>query len=234
MELPKLYTLRVGAIVGYLGHFSPNIYCRECHRQARFFEELELFLDIWPECDLIEERTAGQLFVSGKLLARLEAIGAESYLHRPVSIHFSDDFRRQYPQPAAIPEFHYLMVTGQCDGPWLYHDRGEPCVVCGQPRQADPLQKASISYAQIIAAARGDTSHLQPVLVFPESWHGEDIFYVTETRIPIITERIAEILEETGNLRKEKARYVIPNTALEETDWQQPVCSGLGPAEWVR
>ncbi len=231
MELPKLYTLEVVAIAGYLGHFSPNIYCQECHRQTRYFDEIELFLDIWPECDLIAERTADQLFVSGKLLTKLEAIGTKSYLHRPVSIRFSDDFRRQHPQPAEIPEFHYFMVTGQCDGPWQYHDRGEPCAVCGQARPGNPLRKPS--YAQIIASARGDTSHLQPTFVFPESWHGEDIFYVTETRIPVITEQIAEILEETGNLRKEEIRYAMPNYAATLEEMKRPVCSVLGPAEWV-
>ena len=55
----------------------------------------------------------------------------------------------------------------------------------------------------------------QPHQVFPASWHGEDLFYVSKPGPPLIVERVAQILARMDNLRKEtvvnrdKVRHVM-------------------------
>ncbi|MDI7278280.1 MAG: hypothetical protein QME94_20060, partial [Anaerolineae bacterium] len=74
-----------------------------------------------------------------------------------------------------------------------------------------------------------------------ESWRGQDFFWLPEPGDPIVTERVAEILSRTGNLRRRQIasrneiRRRTPGWAreLEEAGWEQPVCAELGPADWV-
>jgi hypothetical protein len=78
--------------------------------------------------------------------------------------------------------------------------------------------------------------------VYPETWHGEDFFYVTEPGPAVVTERVAAILEATRNLRREKVenqgliRRLMPKYAerLEAQDWEIALCVTLGPAGWAR
>jgi hypothetical protein len=240
--LPKLFTLKIVSIAGYLKHCSPNIYCPRCGRLIGHYSELELFLDVSPKCDLITDRTDNQIFVSPRLLERFEARNITGFEHRPAKLFISDDFQLQHPNvtavPDEIPRFHYFMVTSQSDGPWVYHSRGDPCELCHQPQVAGaPDNDLATGDVQALATR----PPLRPALVFQETWHGEDVFYLTETRTLVITEAVAGILEETGNLRREKIenkeriRRLMPKYAaeLEKENWEKPVCGVLGPANWV-
>lgn len=241
MPLPKIYSLETVAVVGHLRHVAPNIYCPQCRRRIAHYQELELYLDIWPRCDLVGAQ-GGEYFASERLIAKLETIGAQGYAHRAAPVHLSDDFHRLHPDVQEItPElagFHYLMITAQADGPLRVSERGEECPQCRRPRA---IQTRPPSLDVIQSVRVGDTSALTPTLVFPESWHGEDIFHHAETRKPLITERIAAILKETGDLRKEEVadqaaiRQRTPKVAarMERVNWQIPVCSVLGPADWA-
>jgi hypothetical protein len=241
MTLPKLYTLETAAVVGHLRQMAPTIYCPQCHRRIAHYQELELWLDLWPRCDLVSAQ-GGEYFVSEQLLTKLAGIGAQGYRHRPAPLYLSEDFQRLYPGihevPAEIAPFHYLIITGRADGPWTMSDPGEPCPACGQPRA---IQKRRLSFDEIESLRLGDTSMLQPTLVFPESWHGEAIFYHPETRKPLITQAVATILADLGTLRKEEVadqaaiRQRTPKlaTRLERVGWQTPTCSVLGPADWA-
>jgi hypothetical protein len=239
--LPKIYTLEAMPIVGYLSNVSPSIHCLQCNRQVTHYQELQLFLDVWPECDLVTDRTDDQLFISDRLLLKFESAGVGGYSCRRVALEFTDDFRLQYPEGTGaleVPKLCYLMIASQYDGPWQYHSKGASCSLCGQTRL---VGESAVSYDEMQALALGDVSNIKPTLVFSEAWEGEDIFYHTEMRKVVITERVATILAETGNLRKEeiknkdKVRRLMPKYAerLEKVGWLKPVCCVLGPADWV-
>lgn len=236
--LPKLYTLNTVQVVGYLRQTVPSsVNCPECGSEMGYYQELELVLDSWPECDFIAA-SGGAYFISEKLLMELKKIDGSGYTHRPVNISISDDFRRSYPEAlgmlGGIGRFHYLMITGQCDGPWLRHIKGEVCSICGRPKPK------LMDFGTWLAEIDGDTPP-QPRQVFSETWHGEDFFYLSEPGPPLITERVVAILAETGNLRREKIadkdtiRQLMPKYAesLEKIGWQIERCVGLGPAKWV-
>ena len=70
----------------------------------------------------------------------------------------------------------------------------------------------------------------------------EDFFELSEPGPVIVTDRVAEILCRTGNLRKgkvtgqEKIRRTTPRFAetLEKAGWELPICTELKPAEWAQ
>jgi hypothetical protein len=238
--LPKLYTLRKVLVAGHLRRTVPfSINCVQCGRQVDpCYKEFEFVLDSLPQCDLIQSNDADVYLISERLLAELERIDAKGYQHRSIAdISLSGDFRRSYPNfckvSSEIKRFQYLTITGKCDGPWIRNTRGATCAICDQP--TPELKDFDATVSEIM----GDVSP-QSLFVFPETWHGEDIFYLSEPGPPLITERIASILTKTGNLRKEKVmdkdtvRRLMPEYAqdLERRNWQIEPCIELGPADW--
>ncbi len=241
--MPKIHTLEVIPLVGHLRNMSTNIYCPECRRQIKHFSHVELVLDYWPMCDLVSEVTASQLFASERLLEKFEESGVKGYEQGRVSIQLSGDFLRQYPEAAHLSsdifKYYYLIITNTYDGPWKSLTRGENCKTCGYPKRGRPINEISVD--RIASVAKGDVSNLEPTVVDPVHWTNEDIFYHTEKSIPIITERVVDILSEMENFRrqnvenKEKIRQVMPKFAaeLDKSNWTLPACSVLGPAAWA-
>lgn len=236
--LPKLYTLRVRAVVGHVQEVTPwLINCPACGREADHYRRVVLALDEWPRCDVIAAAGAVD-FVSERLLADLRTIGASGYSDWPADLTLSEEFHRRHPSTdvdaTALPPYRHLVVTGRCDGPWIEHARGKCCPHCQQP---------SAEFIDFEASARwmiGDAP--APMrLVYTDTWHGEDFFQLSEPGLTIVTDRIAEILDRTGNLRteavgeREMAQRFLPKYAerLERMGWEVPVCVSLGPADWV-
>lgn len=234
--LPKLHTLEKVPVAGHTIHtipFSTN--CQHCGLSvAQYYRELEFVFDGWKPCDLVTSSDADVYLVSEHLLAKLQSISASGYIHRSVTISTSDDFHRVHRDPIQMPTFYYFVITGRCDGPWIHHVKGNACPICGQTRSES-------KDFEIWLSELAEDIPKPPTLVYPETWQGEDFFYLSEPGPPLITERIATILAETGNLRKEKVldkdkiRRLMPKHAarLEKKNWQVEVCISLGPADWV-
>ncbi len=236
-KLPNLYVLRGVPVVGYLlREVPPSIDCPECGRPLRHYEYMEFMIESRSECDLVTS-TLGDFFASERFIAELQSHGVTGYAHQPVVTKPADDCPQsdnnaEYPKK--VPIYHYLIITGQCDGPWLHNIKGEPCTTCGRPRPE-------------VADSTGLTNEIlgrvapKPRLVYPETWHGEDFFYLSEPGLPLITERVASILEQTGNLRteeiqnKDEVRRLMPRRAaiLERKNWRVCPCAELGPAGWA-
>jgi hypothetical protein len=92
----------------------------------------------------------------------------------------------------------------------------------------------------ILSEAIGGTA-AQPRLVYPESWQGEDFFFLSEPGRPVITQRVVGVLDDLGNLDTrrvedpERIRNLMPLYAaeLEKRNWRIERCIRLGPADWV-
>ncbi len=236
--LPRLYTLDVRAVIGHIGEtVPPEIYCPACGRTMDHYREVQLAIDEWPECDLVAGAGA-VFFASERLLAELERIGATGYADWPASLSLSDDFRRSHrgfdEVKTRIPSYRHFVITGRCDGPWIQNTRGEACTRCGQPAAR------SLDFAALLPQLIGEAPS-PPRVVYADTWHGEDFFELTEPGPALITERIANMLCEMGNLRKDKivekdkVRRLMPRyaQALEKADWEVPKCVSLGAADWV-
>jgi hypothetical protein len=234
--LPALYTLDKVPAVGHLGRTVPfSISCPECGRNTQDYHDVDIVLESLPECDLVS--AGGSYFASDVLLTKLRTIGARGYTSRSAVNTVSDQLHLAEPgildRVDEMPTLSYLIVTGRCDGPWVRHERGSTCATCGQPR--GQRLGASTSASEVSADLQ------RAALVWPETWHGEDMFYLSEPGPPIVTERIATLLRDTGNLRQEKVvdidrvRQLMPLYAaqLERSNWLIDRCTRLGPADWV-
>ncbi len=236
--LPRLYTLHSTPAVGYLYYSDPHsIYCPECGRMVGRYDDVELVLDHWPEYDLVQA-SEGSYFASERLLARLEKIGATGYTHQPATFSLSPDYRRLHPEiaglPIKLPQYRYFVITGRCDGPWINSRKAGVCPVCG---------KARAEIADLAGAEAELLGHVPPRsrLVYPETWHGEDFFYLSEPGPPLITDRVAIILAETGNLRRhrvmdiDETRFLVPRRTerSEVKPWGIERSADLGPCDWV-
>ena len=113
--------------------------------------------------------------MSQRLLNRRTSLEIRSYFHQPVPVQSSEDSHRLHPDitetPAELAGFHYLIITGRCDGPWLLSDKGELGPVCGQPR---PILKHRPSFDELEVVHLGDTAPLPATSVFTDTWHDED------------------------------------------------------------
>jgi hypothetical protein len=240
--LPQLFTLRTTQVVGHLLDTTPeSVNCSECGRQIAEYESYLLVLDTLPRCDIIESAGTGY-FVSESLLIELERakVIGYSYHEKPTPIEISRDFRRSYTNSDELLEnlavYHYFMITGRCDGPWIENVLGASCSACGQPV---PVRQDLATYLARISGKIPE----QPRLVFPHTWHGEDFFLVSEPGAPIVTQTVVDILERTGNLRVEAIspgeqayiRQTMPQHAetLARKHWQRAICHEVGPAGWV-
>jgi hypothetical protein len=239
--LPGIYALGKVPVPAHIEHTEPeNIYCRHCGSETQTYIQMQVMLDSWIDCNLFAV-LLGAYFVSEHLLDRLKQSGAHGYVSAPISsFRLSDQLRLLYPdherRQQAIPRFHYLAITGQCDGPWMLRERLGDCSECGRPMarvvdEGDPKHRIA-------------TGMPQPTrLVYPESWHGEDFFYLSEPGGPLITNKVADILAEMGDLRQEdvdaatrdQVRRLMPGYAgtLEKRGWRISPCLELEPAHWV-
>ncbi len=236
--LPKIHTLERIPVVGFSRHTVPDsILCEYCNRKIADYQRLELVLDSQPECDIVGD-SEGTLFISGTLATALARIGATGYRILPISLSLSDDYYRAHPNISALPartsDFYEFIITGRCDGPWVSSIRGESCPICHQPIPQPQ------DFDRFMSELLGETQE-HTRLVDPATWHGEDLFYLSEPGPAIITDRIASLLGETGNLRTEQimnrnlVEHMMPKYAeiLSRSGWVQERCSKLGSAEWV-
>ncbi|MBI4317104.1 MAG: hypothetical protein HY675_01330 [Chloroflexi bacterium] len=182
--------------------------------------------------------------MTDRLISRLESVEATGYEHYPAALSMSGEFRLWHPRVRKplkkIPRFDYFVITGRADGPWVWVTRkADTCPACGQVRALSPDRE---TFDAMQAERAGDVPRT-PILVYPDTWNGEDFFYLSEPGPPIITERIANILDQTGNLRKrtvsgserESICRTTPKVAarMERLNWEVAVCCELGPAGWV-
>lgn len=235
-RLPKLYTLDVIPVSGHIQRaVPPSLNCFECGSLvASHYLQLEFVFDTIRECDLVVSSDSDVCLASRQLLRELEAVGAKGFRYRPVRTSASGSLSKQETRITVLADFQYFVITGRCDGPWVYHRRGETCLECGQ------ILAESRDFAAWMDEAAGNVPS-QPRLVYPETWNGEDFFLLSEPGPPVITERIAMILAKTGNLRRkevddsDRMRELMPKHAarLEKQNWQVEVCSRLGPADWA-
>ncbi|WP_015909468.1 hypothetical protein [Chloroflexus aurantiacus] len=198
--LPWLYALQFVPVIGYLTKMVPStIYCRQCGHEIGDWQELDLVLDHVPEWDLVASSEEAY-FISPRFLVRLADINASGYTYRPIKMSFSDDVHRFYPEmtdlPELAPQFHHLVITVRCDGPWMYATKGEPCALCSQPV---PIPPKRINIERLTPDIAGETIQ-PPRHVFPNTWCSEDFFYLTEPGPLLITEGVAMMFAETGNV----------------------------------
>ena len=227
--LPAIYSLENISVRGEVWDAEPGVInCVECGREVLHYERLRLVLEQSPECDLLAAKD-GAYFVSTRFLVRLQSMSARGYTTIPVPVSLTNGM------PVA-PPFHYLVISGWCDGPWLSNERLAPCPLCSQP-QAKPIDFEGA----IRRLSAGEPAPTRSV--YRDSWHGEDFFYVSEPGAAFVTERIAGVLQELRNLEMEEmapdaqemVRQYIPNWAenLEKRGWRTPHCCKLSPAEWI-
>jgi hypothetical protein len=235
-SLPKLYTLDMIPVAGHIERaVPPSLNCFECGSLVgSHYLEFEFVFDALRECDLVMSSDSDVYLASRQLLRELDTISSKGYEYRAVQTSASDNLRACESMIAVLSDFQHLAITGRCDGPWVHHTKGETCPECGQ------IPAESRDFEAWMSEAAGDIPR-QPRLVYPETWHGEDFFLLSEPGPPVITERVATILAKTGNLRRKEVidrnriRKLMPSHAarLEKQAWQAEVCSRLGPADWA-
>ena len=235
-KLPKLYTLKTIPVAGHIERSIPvRLNCVECGgRIAPFYQELEFVFDTFRRCDLVASSDADVLLVSTQLLDELNTIRAKGYKYREVKVSTSKELDAHKEATPVNSRYQYFVITGHCDGPWVHHTSGKPCPQCGQ------IKAKSKDFGAWLSEQAGETP-IQPKLVYPRTWHGEDFFFLSEPGPPLITERVAAILDKMGNLHTEQVtdrdmvRRIMPRYAarLEKQNWHAKVCSELGPADWA-
>lgn len=230
--LPGLYTLYDIEVVGHLRNPMPaSINCRECGQRVCHYDDVHLVLDHKPECGLVAAEDA--YFASEWLLERLAAMGAKGYVHHPVAISLSDDFRRWHLEADLatyrVPRYQYFAITGRCDGPWVQYTEGGQCPLCGRVR---PHMNDTEAWMSNLLAGLPPKRRL----VYTDTWHGEDFFWLSEPGPPLITNRVAAILDSIGNLHQMQAEPTQEMTCYQVLTSEGPLvhrCGSLGPAGWV-
>ena len=234
----RLFTLETFQTIGHLRQTKPIIpSCKSCGRNITFYDELELVIDTLPTCDIMKS-VEGAIFTTERFITELEGINAKGYSYQSIDFSLEDKMETSELSTVnilqEIPLLNYFVITGRCDGPWLRNKKGELCHECGK-NIPEP-----IDFESIISEILGDKP-TTPILVYPETWNGEDFFYITEPGPPIITERVVDILNTFNNLQKEiivdkdRIRRLMPTYAAElnKKGWQVDKCVTLGPADWI-
>lgn len=228
--MPRIYALESVPVVGHLrDYWPPSISCRSCGRLVGSYKKVTFVFDTLSECALFASAD-GSYFITETLMRLLDSTGISGFhAHRP-SIAFSDDYSRNTREAGtqSLPSgIYYFVISGRADGPWRRRKRGT-CHECGQFLPADDQETDNLAPPQTVR-------------VYVDSWHGDDLFYVTEPGPPIVTERFVRILEEVGDLRQEPIqnpdliKRLMPRYAeqLAANNWMQFRCSRISPAEWV-
>jgi|GEM_PF-1380908 hypothetical protein len=230
-SLPHLYTLVTVPVVGHLRDTIPDtIYCVTCGRPVHPWRNARLVIDV-PFITEIFKSTDGTWFITDRLKNQLETLGARGYVTQEIPFEFSDDYyrwasirndRTQRQQP-----LYYLAITGLCDGPWVSHRRAGQCPTCGQAM-------AIVDDMETLITALLDDAPPPTRLVYPDTWHQEDLFYLSEPGPPLITERVAQLIvphrpspERVRPVHSTKAQH---GHALTYAD---PHTIELYPARWV-
>lgn len=228
--MPRIYVLESVPVVGHLRECWPlSISCRSCGRLVGSYDTVTFVFDTLLECALFASAD-GSYFITEALMRLLESRGIAGFHAHRSSIAFSNDYSRNTRESGApsLPSgIYYFVVSGRADGPWRRRKQG-PCHECGQFLPVDDHETDNLA-------------PLQAVHVYADSWHGDDLFYVTEPGPPIVTERFVRILEEVGDLRQEpiqdpdRIKRLMPKYAerLAANNWMQFRCSRISPAEWV-
>jgi hypothetical protein len=188
-----------------------------------------------PRCSIVGDTLGESLFISAQMDQELVTTNAQGYRTIPIEIDYSDEFKLLKAYKSAAPSLLYLVITGRCNGKWGRYLAHGVCATCEKP-----FTKPSYSLEIARQIRLGNLADIPTTFVDANSWNGEDFFLIPQSPNVIITERIAEILLRTGNLRKEMPNSVefvkkhIPKLVedYESVGWNIPTCSVLGPADW--
>ena len=205
--LPRIYTLDCPA-PGHIVDSQPLAQiCSSCGLPSASYDWVNYELETWNGCELLS--SAPVLFVTDALHNRLLAASVRGFKSQATDTSYSQQYFLGGARATQVPRLWLMMITGQADGPWTRQRRATRCAQCGR-WSAEPLTPQEF---QEMSEEIREKSPARPTLVDARTWQGEDIFRVTEPGRPLVTEKFAEILRETGNLGA--------------------TCCSLGPAEWV-
>lgn len=191
-DLPPIFSLMMGAVLGDLGPRAEHIEARRCPAEwpYRVLTVFDYGLDAWHGEDLLELR--GEYAVSDRLRGALEEANVRGVAFKAMTTSTAPGFtvdRAAY--SPTLPPFHWMVITGEAEGPPVW-TRRSPCSHCGAPTwNLLPAAFDACSWPR----TRGP---LPPRRVFRDTWKGDDVFYPGDHVLPVVTERFVAILQRLG------------------------------------
>ncbi|WP_428223896.1 hypothetical protein [Flavobacterium sp.] len=192
MEKQKIYVLHSASVIGMLGPETETIENKICAQCAIVelpfqYKNVHLYLDSWNAEDLIQ---SGNLFlVSDQLKVALTNHAIKGCAFEKIEVTKSEYFYSSNVNQDNLPQYWQLQITSRCKGPEVWWER-IPCGNCDKT-------KWKITNAGIVSISVPFNTDAVPTRkVYFDSWTGEDIFYLEDPDVPIITEKFLEILKQ--------------------------------------
>lgn len=193
MNKPSIFVLSQVPVIGEIAEqsvYKTKILCLKCGMKSPigYYEKVSYRLDFWDGEDIFQGYHL--YIVSERLQDALLEKGIQGVTFEKIEILKGDYFEMgSQSWSGSLPSFYQLIINQRAKGPeiwWQYL----PCEQCEK-------SKWDITEAGILALSAPFNIKPIPVRsVYYDSWGGEDVFYLEDPAMPIVTERFVNILKQ--------------------------------------